>query len=320
MVSSKTVFNTAFVMKNIGVLWDKEVSWDGDTAFGDVIDETYEYFSTLGLEEDVQLLIGKYNWYSDGVMEKSWKFDGENWVKVEDVELDGVFDKFHFDEETKKIKQSMAESPGIINDPDLEELCKDKLMTYERFSEHVPETRKASEANIDEMLNEFGKVVLKPRFAYGAEGLHIIDRSDEVPEIENNDYIVQRFVDSSKGIDGLVEGSHDLRAILVDGEVKGCYVRYNEDSEISNVSEGGVKEAVSIDEFPDSALEIIEEVNEDIEYSPALFSVDLFFDPEGRPWIIELNSKPGLNFFGEEELKKQITPIMKALIESFRKL
>jgi hypothetical protein len=112
-------------MKNIGVLWDKEVSWDGDTAFGSVIDETYEYFSSLGLEEDVQLLIGKYNWYSGGFMERAWKFDGENWVKVEDVELDGVFDKFHFDEETKKLKQSMAKSPGIINNPELEELCKD---------------------------------------------------------------------------------------------------------------------------------------------------------------------------------------------------
>jgi glutathione synthase/RimK-type ligase-like ATP-grasp enzyme len=307
-------------MKNIGVLWDNEVSWDGDTAFGDVIDETYEYFSSLGLEEDVQLLIGKYTWCSDEIMEKAWKFNGETWVKVENMELDGVFDKFHFDEETKKIKQSMAESPGIINDPELEELCKDKLMTYERFSEHVPETREASEANIDEMLEECGKVVLKPRFAYGAKGIHIVDQDGNVPEIENNKYIVQRFVDSSKGIDGLIEGSHDLRAILVDGEVKGCYVRYNEDSGISNVSEGGVKEAFSIDEFPESALEIIEKVNEDIECSPALFSVDLFFDPEGKPRIIELNSKPGLNFFGEEKLKKQITPIMKALIESFSKL
>ena len=307
-------------MNRIGVLWDKEVSWDGDTAFGGVIDETYEYFSSLGLEEDVQLVIGKYGWYGDGVMEKGWKFDGDNWVKVENIELDGVFDKFHFDEETKKLKQSMAEKPGILNNPELEELCKDKLMTYQRFSEFVPETRKASDSNIDEMLDDYGKVVLKPRFAYGAKGIHIISEEDEMPDIENYEYIVQRFVDASNGIEGLVEGSHDLRAILVDGEVKGCYVRYNEDSEISNVSQGGVKEAVVIEEFPESALDIIDEVNSEIEFSPSLFSVDLFFDPEGKPWIIELNSKPGLNFFGEEELKKQITPIMKSLIESFKKL
>jgi len=307
-------------MKNIGVLWDDEVGWSGESAFGDVIDGTYEYFSSLGLEDDVQLVIGKYGWYSGGVMDKAWKFDGENWLKVEDVELDGVFDKFHFDEGTKGVKQSMAESPGIINNPELEELCKDKLMTYERFSEFVPETRKALQSNINGMLEEYGKVVLKPRFAYGAEGIHIISEEDELPDIENDEYIVQRFVDASNGIEGLVEGSHDLRAILVDGEVKGCYVRYNEDSEISNVSQGGVKEAVSIEEFPESALDIIDKVNSEIEFSPSLFSVDLFFDPEGNPWIVELNSKPGLNFFGEEELKNQITPIMKTLIESFKKL
>jgi glutathione synthase/RimK-type ligase-like ATP-grasp enzyme len=193
-------------------------------------------------------------------------------------------------------------------------------MTFDRFSESVPETRRASSSDIDEMLDEFGKVVLKPRFAYGAKGIQIVDQEDDVPEIDHGEYIVQRFVDASGGIDGLVKGSHDLRAILVDGEVKGCYVRYNEDSEISNVSQGGVKEAVSIEEFPDSALDIINEVNDSIEHSPSLFSVDLFFDPEGNPWIIELNSKPGLNFFGEEDLKKEITPIMEALIESFKKI
>jgi glutathione synthase/RimK-type ligase-like ATP-grasp enzyme len=301
-------------------LWDEEVGWDGDSPFGDVIDETYEYFSSLSLEEDVRLLIGKYDLYSNESMQKAWKFDGEKWVQVEDAELNGIFDKFHFDDKTKKLKKGMAESPGIINNPELEELCKDKLMTYERFSKFVPKTRKASKPNIDEMLNEFDKVVLKPRFAYGAKGIHIISQGDDSPVINHDEYIVQRFVDASGGIDGLVEGSHDLRAILVDGEVKGCYVRYNENSKISNVSQGGVKEAVSIEDFPNSALDIIDEVNDSIEHSPSLFSVDLFFDPQGKPWIIELNSKPGLNFFGEEDLKNEITPIMKALIECFKKI
>jgi len=208
----------------------------------------------------------------------------------------------------------------LINQPELEVLCKDKLETYQRFSEHVPGTRKASESNIEEMITEYGKIVLKPRRAYGAEGIYIIEEGDDLPEIENSEYIVQRFVDSSGGIDGLVDGSHDLRGIVVNRELLGAYIRYNEHSEISNVSEGGTKKALTIEEFPEDAKEIIRDVSDELEYSPAIFSVDFFYDEKGDPWIVELNGKPGLNFFGDKEVKKQVTPIMKELLNCYKEL
>lgn len=306
-------------MVNVGVLWDSEVEWDHETPFDYAPDESYSYFSGLADEEGVNLLVAKYTWYDKGRLEKAWVFN-DGWERVEDVELDVVHDKFKSDEETLELKRSIAEDLAIINDPDLEILCKDKLRTFERFQKYTPETWKASDENIEEMLEEYGKIVLKPRRAYGAEGIYIIEERNEIPDIEKSEYIVQRFIDSSGGIEGLVDGSHDLRGIVVNGKLLGAYIRYNEDSEISNVSEGGEKKALSLEEFPEDAREIVQEVIEELDYSPAIFSVDFFYDEDGEPWIIELNGKPGLNFFGDGEVKKQVTPIMEELIKCYKEI
>ena len=306
-------------MKNIAVLWDDEVEWDRDKPFDMAANETYEYFSELAAERGVKLFIAKYTWYEDGRLEKTWLYDGE-WMKVEDVGIDGVFDKFHFSGETMELKREMKETPGIINDPGLEKLTKDKLLTYQKFPENSPETRKASDENIEKMMDKHGKIVLKPRTAYGAKGIHIVENEEDIPEVSAEDYIVQEFVDSSGGIEGIADGSHDLRAIVVNGEIKGAYVRYNSESEISNVSAGGVKEAVTLEEFPEDALEIVRKVNEKLEYNPSIFSVDIFYDKDDEPYIIELNSKPGLNFFGDEEIRNQVTPMMEELTEAFKQI
>lgn len=304
-------------MKIIGVLWDEEISWEGDKPYDGESDNSYRVFSERAEERGVRLVQGHYQWYKDGVMEKAWIFDGE-WKKAEDVELDGVFDKFHFSEETKKLKKQMDEQVGILNNPELEELCKDKILTYQRFPDKIPETIEYSDQNAREMLDKYGKIVLKPRFAFGGKGIHIVESEEEIPEIEEA-YILQRFVDSSKGIEGVVDGTHDLRGILVNGELKAGYVRYS-DGEISNVSQGGSQHAVSPEDFPEAALEVIEQVRNELEYSPSLFSVDIFFDEQEKPWIVELNSKPGIGFYGDEEMKEQLIPVMDSLTEAFKQL
>lgn len=318
MVNSKTLLRCNLNMKNIGVLWDDEVEWDRETPFDGASNESYSYFSERAFGRGVRLLQAKYIWYEDGVLEKAWIYDGD-WRKVEDISVEGVFDKFHFDEETKKLKKKIDSDVGILNNPDLEELCKDKLMTYRKFGDKIPESRKFTREDAQEMLERFGKIVLKPRFAFGGKGIHIIEEGEDIPEVED-DYIVQRFVDSSSGVEGIIDGTHDLRAIIVDNELKAGYVRYSEDGEISNVSQGGSKHAVSPENFPDSAFELIEDVNEEIDYEPCLFSVDMFFDEDGNPWIVELNSKPGIGFYGDEEMKRNLEPVMDGLAESFKKI
>jgi len=302
----------------IAVLWDEEVAWNRENPFGKKeINSTYGYLADLAKEEDLSIYIGKYQWYSEGKMTKAWVFEDE-WRKVENVVVNGVYDKFHYGPETIPLKQEISEKVGLLNHPEVEELCKDKLLTYERFSEWVPETREASQKNIGEMLEKHGKAVLKPRFAFGGEGIYIINSLDEIPSLEE-DYIVQKFIDSSKGVEGLAEGYHDLRAIVVNGKLLSSYIRYNEDSEISNVQQGGTKEVVSLSEFPESAREIVNQIEKQIEHKPVIFSIDFFFDENNKPWVVELNSKPGMTIYNQK-MKEEITPVMKELLEAFKKL
>ncbi|MFB6100114.1 MAG: RimK family alpha-L-glutamate ligase [Candidatus Nanohalobium sp.] len=305
-------------MKSIGVLWDDEVEWDREKPFDGQSNESYGYFSERAEDREVRLVQAQYHWYNDGSLSQGWVCEKGEWKKVEDIELDGVFDKFHFDEDTKALKNEISETIGILNDPELEELCKDKLLTYERFPEKMPETRIFSDDNAQEMLEKHGKIVLKPRYAFGGKGIHIVESEEEIPEIED-EYIIQEFIDSSGGIEGIVEETHDLRGIVVNGELEAGYVRYS-DGEISNVAQGGSQDPVSPEEFPEKALDLIESVNDELEFRPCLFSVDLFFDGQGNPWIVELNSKPGIGFYGDEEMKKQLVPVMDGLVEAFKQL
>lgn len=303
---------------SIGVLWDKEVDWEGQTPFGNRSDETYRYLSSLADSRDVKLLLGNYNWYSQGSMDKAWVYNG-GWNRHEDLEVEGVFDKFLYNKKTFELKKRINSEVGIINNPELERICKDKFLTYQKFSNWMPETRKASESAVANMLRKHGKVVLKPRFAYGGEGIHILEEK-RLPDIELEEYIVQEFVDSSEGINDLVEGVHDLRAIIAGGEVKGSYIRHNSGGEISNVSQGGEKKPLKVEEFPNKAEKIVKNVKRDLGFSDiSIYSVDLFFNSEGRPYIIELNSKPGLTVY-DEETKKRIKPVMTELIKSFKVL
>lgn len=314
------------IMKNkVAVLWDSEIQeWGSEKPLGDKACTTYEFFSKLAQKRNIQLLIANYKEYENGVVKKSWAWEAGSWERRENEEVNLVFDKFKLDDETFRLKKRMAEEVGIINAPELDMLCKDKLKSYKEFSDLTPRTMKATRDNVKEMIDQYGKVVIKPRYAFGGKGVTMLETIEEYEEdINPEEYVVQRFVDSSKGIEDLVEGSHDLRAIISNGEVQIAYVRFNEDDFISNVAEGGNKKKVDLENFPDEGKELVEKVKNkiDSEFPLSNYSVDLFFDEESNPWIIELNSKPGMNFKikgkVDQELKKDSEKLMKALLDMF---
>lgn len=305
----------------VGVLWDEEVEWGRETPFDDeVVDSTLAAFTSEARKEDAEFYIAKFQWYGSGRLDRAFRWTGERWEKVHGVDIHAVFDKFKYTEKTRELKEEIQEELCILNDPELERLCKDKYMTYRRIPDRVPETREGTHENIEEMLEEHGEVVVKPRYAFGGKGIQIIENVEELDE-SGEEYVVQRFVDSSGGIPGMVDGTHDLRAIVINGEVSGAYLRYNPGSRLSNVSQGGEKEHVSLEEFPDDGMEVVGDVIEEMdEYEPAVYSVDLFYDSEGEPWVVELNSKPGFNFFDDPELERSARKMMGEIGATLREL
>lgn len=304
-------------MKNIAFLWwENEVRWGDKRPFGDKEwkNKDYAEYTEMLQKRDIQILCGEYRWYSGGKMEKAFQWNGEEWEKVENIELDGVFDLFRHSKEKYKLKNEMKEEVGIINDPEVAELCQDKLLTYNTFSEYVPETRKATEENVKQMLEEEDKVIVKPRYGSSGEGIEVIEKYTSFNSGE--DMLVQEFIEADDLPDYGIKGPHDLRILVVNGEPIGSYFRVPDEGLLSNIALGGSKIYVELDELPEKIFEIVNEVGDKLEkYEPNIYTVDFMFS-SGKPWIVELNSQPGVYYHGEGREKEWERPWMKKIVEA----
>ncbi len=312
-------------MKGVGVLWDERYISEefGDQEDGPMYDkglnDALEYMSVRARERNMRVFVSHYNQYNRGKLKNAWYFDG-GWKKDKNVPLDVVLDKFYFNEETKKLKYRIGRDIEILNKPEFEELCKDKLQIYELFPERVPRTFRITLRNHEKVLQKInsGKVVIKPRFGSGGEGVKVVDKEKVFKELMETDkeemnrgnLLAQEFKDTSGGIPFLdVDGVHDLRIIVVSGNISYSFVRTPKNGYISNVSRGGKIMKVDIEELPDGISKLVNEVDKKLMYyEDRIYSVDLMYNKENRPWIVELNTKPGIKFVDEEvvESKKKL--------------
>lgn len=298
----------------IAVLWDSEVEWDRDKPFEGVMNATYSYFSEVAEKKGAEVFIAKYSWWKDQGLEKAFVYREGRWEKASDIEIDAVFDKYRYDWETVDLKKQLDQELPVLNRFELEKICKDKLLTYQKFPEYVAETSEVETEIVDRYL-ESGKAVLKPRYDFGGKGVKVIESADELEM--SGDLLVQRFIDSSQGIEELgIEGVHDLRVILIDGEPVTAYVRTPESGFISNVSQGGKMTHIELEDLPEEVFEVVDDVDREMEkYGDRMYSIDFIFDPEQRPWILELNSKPGINFYEDENIASWKKPLIDRVVD-----
>lgn len=310
-------------MKTVAFLWwEDEVSFDRDRPFDKKwkCDDYAEYTEMLR-ERGVDVVCGEYRWYSDGKMDKVFRWNGSEWEKVEDVELDGVYDLFRHDKEKHRLKQQMRDEVGILNDPEVADLCQDKLKTFEEFEEYIPDTSKASEENVEKLIERDGEVIIKPRYGSSGEGIRKIDSMDEYGVEDAERVLAQEFIGGA-GIPELdVEGPHDLRILVVNDEVVGSYLRIpDEDSLLSNVAQGGSKDYVDLEEVPDEVKDLVGDVAEELdEYRPIIYTVD-FMLADGDPYIVELNSQPGVYYHGPGRSEEWEKPWMRKIVDAVEEL
>jgi len=307
-------------MYRTGFIWDSEIEWDRENPWGGERSQDFTYYTEEGRKHGLKIYIAKYHWYENSSLTKAWHWNGKEWEKKTDVELDLVYDKFKYDKTTVELKKKINDDLPVLNDLELEKLCKDKLQTYELFPDWVGETRTATQENAEQMFSENEKIVFKPRYGFAGHGVEILESIDEFKEPDNPDeFVLQNFINTEGVEEWGVRGPHDLRTIVINGEIQdGNYVRVPDSGLISNISRGGHQKYVRRDELPEEIVDIIEKIKRKFEkYQPAIFSVDFMFDKDMNPWIVELNSKPGTYFNHpekDEELEKEkIQNILKTL-------
>lgn len=222
-----------------------------------------------------------------------WEFDGATFARKEDpIDLDLVYDKGYFVGDA---------SSKLLNDAEMNLICTDKRETIRLFPALSPKTTEAKDrATLERIMRQWPwpMAVAKPVDGAEAKGVVIGSPAEVLAAEHEFPVIVQQYIDTSGGIPGIIDGVGDLRTILVDGEIALTYARSAKPGTlISNVSKGGKEIEVLPENRPKEAMDIAFAVDRTFRPMSAhrVFCVDCARDADGKWYVIELNSKPGLS-------------------------
>jgi len=296
-------------MKKVLILFGK-TSIKNKTPFkNDKYRICYEYFYDLARENELDFYRASYAWYDPDkkIFKYAWTYKNGKWQKVKNIIPDIIYDKATPSLESHYFKSVIGMSFKILNDPRFTLLANNKFYTSLLFPKYFKKSyRVSTKKELSELVNIFDtkKVVLKPTRGSGGDGVKIINKKEisSLGRLESG-IIAQEFVDSSNGIDGITEGTHDLRLVFVNNELIYCYIRQpKKGSLLANVSQGGSMQIIGRQEMPTSIHQLIDDVQSTFnQYPQKIYTIDLIFDKNQRPWIVELNTMPGIYFYPEQK-------------------
>lgn len=266
--------------------------------------ESYAQFSVVCAENGARLIICRGDSYLGNMrFSAGWEFNG---IELQEINTPITADLIYL----KGLGQTLniSDSDLAINRPEFDGICRNKIATYQAIGKHMAPCYAIDEENWQEVLQKIAtdKVVLKPVEGAGGAGIIITDTKDfqyDASQFEEP-YLAQDFIDISRGIPGLVEGPHDLRLILFNGEVKLSFVRLPKDgSLLSNFAQGATAKVIPLDDLPPQTITIAQEVDAQFSmFNPRIYTIDFLFEGE-RAVIGEINSRPAFphpSLLGEE--------------------
>ncbi len=255
-----------------------------------------------------------------GVFSHGWRVVGGVMVPVaEPITVDLIFNR-----DDKNTIPAIYDCP-IINHPDLDRLCVDKVETAKFFPELSPKTKAInSYQEYLDAIKEWGfgpeeKIVLKKNFLSGGRGIYIRPIKEVAESLYDDwkDILVQEFVDNSIGIPEIIEGLHDIRVVTINGEPVYTFVRVPPaGSFLANVSQGGTEIPLSLSKLPNNLLKLVEEINKKLShYRPSMFASDFVNSKNGFK-LVELNSRPAVCIPSlSSETKNYIDKIVQLLVQ-----
>ena len=287
-------------------------------------DKAFSVMLSRGIQKGYETYLSDYKSYNKRKKElkKAWIFEDGKWKKVKNKKVS----LFYYHGKTRDIYDECKKIKKIINLPtlnhlELEQVCDDKLLTFNIFPDLSPRTFVVNDFyELQRVVNYIrsDKIVLKPRFGSYGRGVVVLDKRRLTNGIKK-DTIVQEFVDSSKGVLN-IKKVHDFRIIVIDGKINHAYLRIPKNgSLICNASLGADKIFIENEEIPYSILKRVKNIDKHLRhYGPRVYSADFAVDENRKPWLIELNSKPGMIFYDKApELR---TKYFDSLYKSFNKL
>jgi RimK-like ATP-grasp domain len=259
---------------------------------------THLFNSLTAQGASVYLASFEGNYMSDCLFKDPFFFDGTRFVKKTGTfQADLILDR--------SFAEHLPPAPllqKMYNSFSFKALCANKEETYRVLSRFMPKS--ITTHSLEELLQTFKQfenekmVVLKPAFGIKGNGV-LIDNPKNLLKIlpqERYPYIIQKFVDTSFGIENITSGIHDLRFVVVNGKVILAAIRKPVDgSLLANVSQGGSIEEVPLDKIPKNILNTTLQVFESIEkeFPGSCYSMDFGIE-NGAPYLFEVNDRIGL--------------------------
>lgn len=315
-------------MKKVLILFGKS-NWHNSVPFsnGDV-QLSYECFYRLCHEENIQLYRASLEWYDyeNSIFNQAWTFNISTscWERMYDIKPDLIYDKTKASMESYYKKELIAKNYPFINNLSFTQMLDDKLITSLLFSKW---SKKSWLVNDEKKLRRIlpkirsHNLVVKPISESGGKNVQFLNKDTVMKKVVlDKACLVQEFIDSSSGVPGIKTSNsmHDLRLVFVNEKLIYSYIREPEiGSFLANLAQGGSLHIVPKDKLPTSLKPIIRYANNVFEtFNDKIYCIDFMFDENERPWIVELNSMPGLYFTSQEkpymiEMYKEIIALFK---------
>lgn len=313
-------------MKKVLILFGKR-KWKTKELFSDKQSkDSYEFFYSLCRKNDIEMFSASYDWYDyeNNIFKYARTFNEiDGWKRVDTIKPDLIYDKTKSSVEAYYKKELISKNYRFVNSLRFTRIMDDKLITSLIF--HKWSKRSWIVNNQEKLKNILPKIksqkfVVKPISESGGKNVQILDKEEALEKIIfGDDYLVQEFIDSSSGVPGVSEEMHDLRLVFINDTLSYSYIREPEKGNyLANLAQGGSLSIVPKDKIPRSLDPIIRCANKVFEtFNPRIYCIDFMFDENKRPWIVEMNSMPGLYFTPIE--KPYMIEMYKELIEVFKK-
>lgn len=288
-------------MKKLVIFFGEIDDWKRSVLFGTKARVYLDFFGEL-YKKDIQayLCFGQNNFISTAQYRCKAFYNGSCIIQKDCI----INPDFVFDRAGASHHPSVF-SEKVFNNLLFKTFCRNKIQGYKVFPELHPKTFIVHDTNVfDTLKNNFEdseKIVFKPIEGMKGKNVAIIDPKnlnavhEYLKVMEGKSFLVREFLDTSVGIDGVVESTHDLRVVFIGQELIWSHVRTpKKDSLIANVAQGGSIRELSLDELPKDVLDICTNVSNKIleKFDKPFFSIDLGMTKDG-PKIFEFNSQVG---------------------------
>jgi len=147
------------------------------------------------------------------------------------------------------------------------------------------------------------KIVLKKIYGRGGFGVSIEDKGNIIDTEREFPLLVQEFIRSTGGIPGFSPNGvvADLRMVYFNHTFSYALSRVAKGNSLfTNFHQGATAVMVPEEKIPENAKAMVQKIVEKLHIFPqALYSIDVMFSDDGKPYVIEMNTTPGLDLLGQ---------------------